>query len=33
MERLLRGPLWPEPVQVLAYQPLADGGFHIVGDP
>ncbi|MCY3553116.1 MAG: helicase-related protein [Candidatus Poribacteria bacterium] len=28
---IVEGPLWSEPVQVLAYQPLPDGGFHIVG--
>lgn len=28
---LVEGPLWSEPVQVLAYHPLPDGGFHIVG--
>ena len=28
---IIEGPLWPEPIQVLVYQPLPDGGFHIVG--
>ena len=28
---IIEGPLWSEPVQVLAYQLLPDGGFHIVG--
>ena len=28
---IVEGPLWSEPVQVLAYHPLPDGGFHIVG--
>ena len=27
----VEGPLWSESVQILAYQPLPDGGFHIVG--
>lgn len=28
---IIEGPLWSEPIQVLAYQPLPDGGFRIVG--
>ena len=28
---IVEGPLWSEPVQVLTYHPLPDGGFHIVG--
>ena len=28
---IIEGPLWSEPIQALAYQPLPDGGFHIVG--
>ena len=28
---IIEGPLWSEPVQVLAYQLLSGGGFHIVG--
>ena len=28
---IVEGPLWSEPVQVLTYHPLSDGGFHIVG--
>lgn len=28
---IVEGPLWPEPVQIFAYHPLPDSGFHIVG--
>ncbi len=28
---IVEGPLWSEPVQIFAYQPLPDGSFHIVG--
>ena len=28
---IVEGPLWSESVQIFAYQPLPDGGFHIVG--
>ena len=28
---IIESPLWTEPVQVFAYHPLSDGGFHIVG--
>ena len=28
---IVEGPLWSEPVQIFAYQPLLDGSFHIVG--
>lgn len=28
---IVERPQWPEPVQIMTYQPLPDGGFHVVG--
>lgn len=28
---VIEGPKWSEPVEIIAYQPLPDGGFHVVG--
>lgn len=28
---IVERPQWPEPVQIMTYQPLPDGGFHVIG--
>ena len=28
---IVEGSQWPEPVQIMTYQPLPDGGFHVIG--